>query len=177
MRRASAFGLVVCLLICSAAASAQTIDRAKPMKSTTGAVFRSLAVPGWGQWYNESRIKSVTFFAFESLFIYGILKNNSSMMAAKRADATVPFRYDPEHRGLGVPERIDTYVPVFVRDTFREEHFFRSSRNKLVWWLVGMKLLSMGDAYVDAQLYKIDISPDLSLLDDDGFLLGATIRF
>jgi hypothetical protein len=177
MHRRTAFGLVIFLLIFSCRAYSQETDRAKPKKSTTGAVFRSLAVPGWGQWYNESHLKAVSFLALETFFIYRIFQNNSSMLAAKRAGDASPYQYDRDRRGLAAPESYDRFVPVVVRDTFREEHFYRSNRNKLVWWLAGVKLLSLGDAYVDAQLFDIDISPDLALFDSDGFLLGATIRF
>ncbi|MDD5087574.1 MAG: DUF5683 domain-containing protein, partial [bacterium] len=45
---------------------------------------------------------------------------------------------------------------------FYREKFHRNNRNKMVWWLAGVVLLSMGDAYVDAQLYHLDVSPDLS---------------
>lgn len=119
----------------------------KPKKSTTGAVFRSLAFPGWGQFYNQSYVKSAAFLAAETLIIVGISRNSDFMMAAKKAE------------------------------NFRDEKFFRSSRNKLIWWLAGVKLLSLGDAYVDAQLFKIDISPSLTPEGADGFQVGATIRF
>lgn len=123
------------------------MDRARPKKSTTGAVFRSLAVPGWGQLYTESYIKSFAFFAAETSFLIGISRSNDDMQAAKTAD------------------------------DFPAEKFYRSNRNKLIWWFAAIKLLSMGDAYVDAQLFKIDITPELTASESDGFQLGATIRF
>lgn len=121
--------------------------RVKPKKSTTGAVFRSLVVPGWGQLYNESYVKSAAFFVTEALIIVGISRYNDWMQAAKTAG------------------------------NFEEEQIFRSARNKNIWWFAAVKLLSLGDAYVDAQLYKIDVSPSLTPEGSDGILLGATIRF
>jgi hypothetical protein len=35
----------------------------KPLKSPWGATLRSLMVPGWGQWYNESYLKSFAYIA------------------------------------------------------------------------------------------------------------------
>ncbi|MBN1348546.1 hypothetical protein JXJ21_03990 [candidate division KSB1 bacterium] len=36
-------------------------------------------------------------------------------------------------------------------------------RNEGVWWLVGIVLISMADAYVDAHLSDFDESPDISI--------------
>ncbi|MBI5059443.1 hypothetical protein HZB60_06650 [candidate division KSB1 bacterium] len=109
-------------------------NAAKPLKSSTGAVLRSIVVPGWGQYYNEHRLKAGVFFVGEGLFIWGISRNHDLMMGAKTS--TDPFFHD-------------------------YEQFYRNSRNKLIWWLAGTVLLSMGDAYVDAHLLGLDISPDL----------------
>ncbi|MBU0509174.1 hypothetical protein KKH27_10100, partial [bacterium] len=58
------------------------------------------------------------------------------------------------------------------KEDFTKEKFYRNSRNRLLWWLAGMALLSMGDAYVDAHLYRLDVSPDLS---PDGTTIGLTV--
>ena len=49
------------------------------------------------------------------------------------------------------------------QDLFRDEKFYRNQRNSLIWWLAGTILLSMGDAYVDAHLYGLDWSPEISM--------------
>lgn len=105
----------------------------KPKKSSTGAVLRSLVVPGWGQFYNESYIKAVVFAGVEGALIYSASHQHDQMKRFEKAG------------------------------DFTREQFYRSSRNRLFWWLAGTVLLSMGDAYVDAQLYGLDVSPDLSL--------------
>jgi hypothetical protein len=148
MYRAFAVGLIIILLgLAGKSIAEERPDPAKPKKSTTGAVFRSLAIPGWGQWYNDSRVKSIAFFATETFFAVGISRYHDKMMAAKKAD-------------------------VFV-----DERLFRSSRNKMIWWAAAIKLLSLGDAYVDAQLFKIDISPSLVPEDPSGMQISATVRF
>ena len=43
-----------------------------------------------------------------------------------------------------------------------DRDFCRNNRNLSIWWLAGVVLLSMGDAYVDAHLANFDVSPDLS---------------
>jgi hypothetical protein len=121
----------------------------KPQKSTTGAVLRSLVFPGWGQLYNEQYLKSAAFFIAEGSFIAGISHQNDLMLASK-------------HNNL---------------DDFQDEKFYRNSRNKLIWWLSATVLLSLGDAYVDAKLFGLDISPDLSVNDSGTPGLVASISF
>jgi hypothetical protein len=102
-------------------------------KSSTGAVLRSMVIPGWGQLYNKSYVKALAFAGVEGTLIVSASHQSDQM------------------------KRFET------AGDFRSERFYRNSRNKLLWWLAGTVLLSMGDAYVDAQLYGLDVSPDLSL--------------
>ena len=44
-----------------------------------------------------------------------------------------------------------------------EREFYQNNRGLSLWWLGGVILYSMADAYVDAQLYNFDESPDLSV--------------
>ncbi|MCL4306562.1 hypothetical protein KJZ99_11680 [bacterium] len=148
MHRPSAVvALLACLALSDLAVAQLGTDPGKPKKSTTGAVFRSLAVPGWGQLYNEAYLKSAAFLITEASFMIGISRYNDRMMAAKKADM------------------------------FENERFYRSSRNKMIWWFAAVKLLSLGDAYVDAQLFKIDISPSLTPEESPGMMLSAMVRF
>lgn len=47
--------------------SLQHLNRGK--KSPKGAMLRSLAFPGWGQWFNEQKIKSVLVFTTQGALI------------------------------------------------------------------------------------------------------------
>ncbi len=51
-----------------------------------------------------------------------------------------------------------------------EREFYINNRNLSVWWLVGVTLFSMADAYVDAQLSDFDESPDLSQIQIQPFV-------
>ncbi|MBK6767394.1 MAG: hypothetical protein IPG71_14220 [bacterium] len=148
MRRTLAICLITGLaLLAGSLCAAERAHADRPKKSTTGAVFRSLAVPGWGQFYTESYAKAVGFFAAEAFVGVAISRYHDQMMASKKADV------------------------------FENERFYRSSRNKMIWWAAAIKLLSMGDAYVNAQLYKIDISPSLTPENEPGVMFSATVRF
>jgi len=46
--------------------------------------------------------------------------------------------------------------------TLVEKEFYQNNRGLSLWWLGAVVLYSIGDAYVDAQLYKFDESEDLS---------------
>jgi hypothetical protein len=123
-------------------------------KSTTGAVLRSLVVPGWGQLYNESYYKAVGFALIEGLQIASISGLHKKMLAAKCEN------YFPEQYAEGSEERRNAESANRRADA--DEMRYRERRNKTLWWFAGVVLLSLGDAYVDAQLYGIDISPNLS---------------
>ncbi len=117
------------LLLCFSLSGAAEKAKADSVKSPRGAMLRSLAVPGWGQWYNGKKTKAVIIAGGEIGLIVDAIVLNQLAMAAKTAD---------------------------------ERYFYRDNRSLALWWLAGVILYSMADAYVDAHLYRFDESPDLS---------------
>jgi hypothetical protein len=100
------------------------------VKSPTGAMLRSLAVPGWGQWYNGKKFKAVLAAGGElGLVVDAIWLNQMAVRATNEYDRL----------------------------------YYQDNRSLAIWWLAGVILFSMADAYVDAHLYKFDESPVLSL--------------
>lgn len=108
-------------------------------------MLRSLVIPGCGQFYTENYFKSAAFFISETTFLINISRNSNWMQSAK---------------SIGDLEAA---------------HFYRNSRNKLIWWFAAVKILSLGDAYVNAQLYHIDISPEITPRGEP--VLRATFEF
>jgi hypothetical protein len=102
-------------------------------KSPSGAMLRSLAFPGWGQFYSEKYFKAAVVFGIEAALALSVSYQNDQM-----------HRFDK------------------MGDT-EAGKFYRNDRNRLIWWLAGFAIFSMGDAYVDAHLFNYDISPGLSL--------------
>jgi hypothetical protein len=43
-----------------------------------------------------------------------------------------------------------------------ERDFYKENRNRYYWWLFGIYLLNLLDAYIDAHLIDFDTGPDLS---------------
>jgi len=60
----------------------QQEDSLKTKRSPRGAMIRSLVVPGWGQWYNGRKIKSIVIFVAETSFISAIFINNNRLVGS-----------------------------------------------------------------------------------------------
>lgn len=108
------------------------------VKTPAGAVLRSLVLPGWGQWYNEQKLKAVLVFGAEAAMVGNIVYYHQK--AIRSVDAS-------------------------------ERAFYEDYRSQFVWYLAGVHLLSLLDAYVDANLLDFDTGPDLT---DSG--MGETIQ-
>lgn len=148
-------------------APARVIDRGRPKKSTTGAVLRSLAFPGWGQLYTENRWKALGFFLAETGIVLGIVYQNDRVKAYKLSAENVAADTTYPDTDIGRFQQIsdERYWRNF-------EYQARDNRNELFWWLTGVILLSMGDAFVNAHLYGVDWSPDISL---ESGTVGVTV--
>lgn len=101
--------------------------------SSTLAVLRSLAFPGCGQLANGKRWKAAGVFLLQTSLAYAAYTQHQRFLF-----------YD----GQGQDQ---------------EARFFKNDRNRLLWWSVGAMIYSAADAYVDCQLQKWDVSPDLTL--------------
>ncbi|MDP8228225.1 MAG: DUF5683 domain-containing protein [Candidatus Electryoneaceae bacterium] len=112
-----------------------TVSHQEWSPSPTGAAFRSLLFPGWGQSYVHSPLKAVIYGGIEQGLIYSIHRQNRL------------FRYYKDQE----------------QDEFADS--YKNNRNRLTWYLAGTIILSMLDAYVDAHLYHFDVSDDLSSRD------------
>ncbi|MDZ7262965.1 MAG: DUF5683 domain-containing protein [candidate division KSB1 bacterium] len=120
-----------------AAAESTRLD----IKSPKGAMLRSLIFPGWGQWYNQKRLKAVVVFGTE----IGLLANSIYLNQKCQASQTT-----------------------------LEREFYINNRNLSNWWLLGVVLFSMADAFVDAHLYRFDESPELSLVQERLFAVSGS---
>lgn len=112
-------------------------DTALKHKSPMGALLRSVAFPGWGQFYNEKYLKAIVVFGFETSYIILALdewiKTNKSKKDFKNAKNFVDSLY-----------QFDLY------------QYHRDTRNLYLWVVSGIIFISMFDAYVDAHLYNFD---------------------
>ncbi len=99
-------------------------------RSPRGAMLRSLALPGWGQFYNGKWFKGLVIGGTEvGLIIDAVVQNQWAQESV--------YYYDKE--------------------------FYRENRSLAIWWLAGVVLYSVTDAFVDAHLADFDDTPNVSM--------------
>ncbi len=133
-------------------------DTVLEQKSPMGALLRSVAVPGWGQFYNRKYLKSAVVFGAEATFL---------TMAA------VDWNRMNEHKkNFQNPDHPARYWE------FDQFEFYEDRRNMFLWITAGIVFLSMFDAYVDAHLYNFEKEQvrDLSVSILPGVLSGEEMR-
>jgi hypothetical protein len=101
-------------------------------------MFRSLAVPGWGQWANGKHLKAVVVAAGEGYLVWRAI--DYGRQEGDKADEA----------------RLASEDPVRQAELLERKRYYGSRRRDFTWWSVFAVVLSMGDAYVDAQLGPFD---------------------
>ncbi len=112
----------------------------KPAKSPMLALGLSAALPGAGQIYTENYWKVPIIWGVSGYWIYEWIQMNSE------------YR---NFRDLHIKEPAGQYL--------RLRDFYRDERDKFAWFLAGLYILNLIDAYAGAHLYDFDISPDVTL--------------
>lgn len=107
-------------------------------RSPSGALFRSLAVPGWGQFYNGEYVKGPIVIAAQATCVY---------LAIDRY-LTARDYYNQSRNTSDENERENLYGK--YNDYILETEFWG-------WLYVGFMALSAMDAYVDAHLSDWDV--------------------
>lgn len=131
------------------------------------AVWYSALFPGLGQVYNRRYWKLPLVVAGFMGLGYGTSWNNSMLRDYTRAYADI-MDNDPSTKSY-----MD-FFPTTVREEDLDKtwltnvlktrkDFYRRNRDLCIISMVGVYLLAMVDAYVDASLAHFDISPDLSM--------------
>jgi hypothetical protein len=87
------------LVFCALGYSAGNKTRPDSLKSPSGAMLRSLAVPGWGQWYNGKKLKTVLVAGGEiGLVADAIIQNQ----LAARAQTDIDRLFYRDNRSLAI---------------------------------------------------------------------------
>ena len=103
-----------------------------------GALWRSVAVPGWGQLYNKKYLKAGLAFGAQATFLTLLAIEWKKTNDQKRIFDSTP---------LSSPDKQYEY------DLYK---FYRDQRSLYLWSSLATIFISMFDAYVDAQLYDFD---------------------
>ncbi|MCL2651061.1 MAG: DUF5683 domain-containing protein [Candidatus Azobacteroides sp.] len=136
----------------------------------TKAILYSAIFPGLGQIYNRKYWKlPILYGGFLGCF-YAISWNNTLYNDYKHAYSDI-FENGKEAESLKnflpygtKPENLTDGDIQWFTTTFKSrKDFYRRNKELSIIITVGVYALSILDAYVDAQLFDFDISPDLSL--------------
>lgn len=131
------------------------------------AIIMSAIFPGLGQIYNRKYWKLPILYGGFIGFSYAISWNNRYYQDYFQAYKDI-MDEDPEtnswHNFLRYgqdPESVDT---TWLKDVLRRgKNYYRRYRDLSIIGTVALYGLSIMDAYVDAQLFEFDITPDLSM--------------
>ena len=139
----------------------------------TKAVWLAL-IPGMGQIYNRKYWKLPIVYGGLMGCMYAVTWNNKNYQ--DYSEAYRDIMYDAEHNKDNPDAWSDSWQNLSSRDpaeaindtNYQEQiksrkDYFRRYRDLSIIITVGVYALSIIDAYVDAQLFDFDISPDLSM--------------
>lgn len=105
-------------------------------KNPVKASLFSLLLPGGGQYYNESKIKSALFFSTETYF-------------------TAKLIYDHNKMNDYYDKALSTIGEEHQENAWNYDRYYAKRQNDL-WWLGGIAFMSVIDAFIDAHLYNFD---------------------
>ncbi len=111
----------------------------------SGAIWRSLVMPGWGQLYVESYWKAPIFFGGAVTLGALIYYNHTHFM---------DYANKWDNMNLDDPQYNTTKL-------WRE--YYRDNRDMSAFYLLAVYVLATVDAYVGAHLYYFDVNDDISL--------------
>lgn len=149
--------------------------RPDSLPSPTGALYRSLAVPGWGQAYNGEWYKVPIVVGGLAGLGYGVWFSQDRTVLFRRAAIFLDCQSNPESvppgtcddaaRFASAFERADALAPgpLSANQARNQRDGYRRQRDMLI----GLTIIAYGlqalDAYVAAELADFDVSEDLSL--------------
>lgn len=113
-------------------------------KSPWQAMWRSLVLPGYGQYYNEQYWKVPLFVGATGYLVYNIIDNQNRFIDKRAAVIAADANGEPSAT-LKV-----------------EREFYRDKRDEAAFYLLGVYVISIIDAYVGAHIYDFDVDEDVS---------------
>lgn len=119
--------------------------RYESTKSPALAVLLSAIAPGTGQLYNESYWKAPIVWALGGYWAYEWAQQNN-----KYRDFRDQYN-----------QSVEAAPPFGNLQLQRVRDFYRDERDKFAWYLGALYFLNLLDAYVGANLYDFNVTPDL----------------
>lgn len=130
------------------------------------AMWLAMVFPGGGQIYNRKYWKLPFVYGGVLGCVYAVSWNSQMLRDYSQAyqditdnDPTTNSYLEMLPLGYDITGREEHFKSVFKR----KKDFYRRYRDLSIFCIAGVYLLSIIDAYVDAELSTFDIGPDLSL--------------
>lgn len=132
------------------------------------AVIYSAIFPGLGQLYNRKYWKLPIVYGGVLGLTYAITWNGRTYGDYKQAFTDLVIQKGDSYKnyyppGVLSPDDYPGGRQAFQDNLRRSKDFYRRNRDLAIIAAIGVYGLCMLDAYVDAQLYDFDMSPDLSM--------------
>jgi hypothetical protein len=130
-------------------------------KSPLTAVLLSAALPGAGQFYNESYWKIPVIAGIGGYLVYETIKSNNDYKnyADQYANSVTQTNPQGDQRLLSLRE------------------FYRDQRDQFYIYCALLYLVQLADAYVDAELYDFDVSDKMKFTIGGNNFFGMKINF
>lgn len=150
----------------SADSTLQVIPKKAFMPDPKKSLWYAIAFPGGGQIYNRKYWKlPIVYGGFLGCY-YALSWNNSMYRDYSQAYIDI-MDSDPKTHSYTnfLPPTYDAQAnEARLKEIFKnKKDFYRRYRDLSFFCMIGVYVLSIVDAYVDAELSSFDISPDLSL--------------
>lgn len=107
-------------------------------------MWRSMVLPGFGQYHNEDYWKVPLFVGATGYLVYSII-DNQNKFSDKRDAVEAATREGKATATLKV-----------------QREFYRDRRDEAAFYLAAVYIIGIVDAYVGAHLYDFDVGDDLS---------------
>lgn len=132
-------------------------------------LWMALVLPGGGQIYNKKYWKLPLVYGGFMGCAYALTWNNMMYKDYSKAymdmmDSDPGTRSYVDFLPIRYQNMSDAEIKAQFQDTFRNrKNYYRKYRDMSLFCFIGVYLLSVVDAYVDAELSNFDISKDLSV--------------
>ena len=125
----------------------------EPIKKPARSILYSMALPGAGQYYNESYTKSALYFSLFSFFLYESHRYNLEHKELKSYfNSSVSVEMIPEEYRLTVDGLTTKNITLLAKE--RKDSV--NKRNRAIWRMLGVYTLSVLDAWAGAYLFRFD---------------------
>ncbi|KAA6341252.1 hypothetical protein EZS27_010941 [termite gut metagenome] len=147
----------------------------------TKATWLALVFPGGGQIYNRKYWKLPIIYGGFVGCAYGLSWNNNMYKDYSKAYLDIMDDNPNTNSFLDMLPSNVRYEESYLKELFKKrKDMYRRYRDMTVFAFIGVYLISVIDAYVDAELSNFDISPNLSLhitptIINDRYSLNKTI--